>query len=98
MVRAVLAAVTAVGGFGVAALTLALGHCSSFGGRCPAEPVPLWENDVFGGVGIGVAVSVFAVIAAARPDRSGLTIGAVVAVPLGLVAGFAGAAATGRLG
>lgn len=96
--RAVLAGVVAAGGLGVAAFTLALGHCSAFGGRCPAEPVPLWENDVFGGVGIGVAVSVFALAAAIRPSRRGLIVGAIAAAALGLVAGLWGAAATGRLG
>jgi hypothetical protein len=65
-----------------------LGHCSAFAGRCPADPVPLWEDDVFGGVGIAVAASVLAVAAAVRPDRRGLAIGAVAAVAVGLIAGW----------
>ncbi len=96
--RGVLAGVVAAGGLGLAAFTLALGHCSAFGGRCPAERVPLWENDVFGGVGLGVAVSVFAVAAAIRPSRWGLIVAVIIAAALGVGAGLWGAAATGRLG
>lgn len=80
--------VVATVGFAIAVLTVAVGHCSAFGGRCPAEPQPLWENDVFGGVGSAVAVSVFAIAVAVRPSRRGVAIGSVVAVTVGLGAGW----------
>ena len=95
-VRAALAAAVVVAGLGVAVLTLMVGHCSAFGGRCPAEPVSLWDNDVFGGVGIAVAVSAFALAVAIRPDRRGVTVGAVAAVVAGPIAGlWAAVAASG---
>lgn len=97
-VRAAVAAVVAAGGLAVAALTVILGHCSAFGGICPHEPPPLWENDVFGGAAFGVAVSVFAVAVAVRPDRRGLTIGAVLAVAVGGAVGLWAVAVTSTFG
>lgn len=43
-----LAVVSALIGIAVAALTIWIGDCSAFGGRCPREPDPLLEDDVFG--------------------------------------------------
>lgn len=72
-------------------LTLAVGHCSAFGGRCPAEPVPLLEDDVFGIVATIVAVTTAIVAVCTRPDRRGLLTGVAVAAPLGLLVGVAAA-------
>ncbi len=43
-----LAAVSALIGIAVAALTIWIGDCSAFGGRCPRERGSLLEDDVFG--------------------------------------------------
>jgi hypothetical protein len=48
--------------FGIVLIGLAVtvGHCSAFGGRCPSEPPPLWDDDVFGiafsGAALGVGI------------------------------------------
>lgn len=43
-----LAVVSALIGIAVAALTVWIGDCSAFGGRCPRERGSLLEDDVFG--------------------------------------------------
>ena len=45
-------------GAGIVLLAAAVGHCSAFGGRCPAEPPPLWDDDVFGTAAMGAALAV----------------------------------------
>ncbi len=62
---------TALVGATAAALLTWVGHCSAFGGRCPADPEPLWENDVFGTVWMIVAVTVALGTFCLRPDRRG---------------------------
>jgi hypothetical protein len=37
----------AVVGLAVVVATVVVGHCSAFGGRCPAEAPPLLDDDVF---------------------------------------------------
>ena len=69
-------------------LTLLVGHCGAFGGRCPS-PGGL-EGDVIGGLAIGAMLLVGGPILALRPDRRGLVLalcaGAAAALLLVLVA------------
>jgi hypothetical protein len=62
-------AVSRLGGLAFALLVSAIGHCSAFGGRCPADPEPLMQNDVFGSVAATIAIAVW-VVALCRPGRS----------------------------
>ena len=82
-----------VGGTAPALLTWA-GHCSAFRGRCPADPVPLWENNVFGSVWLIVAVTVAVVTFCMRPDRRGAVVGVFRDVVLGLLVGLLAVAYT----
>lgn len=79
------------GGFGIALFTVALGHCSAFGGRCPADPQPLLQDDVFGGVAVGLFVGLLSAALALWPDRTGVVVGIGAGAPLALVAGLAAA-------
>lgn len=85
---------TAFVGTTAAALLMWVGHCSAFGGRCPADPEPLWENDVFGSVWLIVAVTVAVVTVCMRPDRRGAVVGVVRGVVLGLLVGLLAVAYT----
>ncbi len=72
-------------GAGMVLLAMAVGHCSFAGGRCPAPPVPWWEDDAFGTAAIGLAVLWAAPVLAWRPSHRGLrlaTFGTVAALPL----------------
>jgi hypothetical protein len=88
VVRFGLAAFVATGALLIAAATMMVGHCSAFGGRCPAVPEPWWENEVLGGVGLSTGVAVLAIGAALRPDRRGVVRAAAAAVVVGLLAGL----------
>ena len=85
---------TAVIGSMAAGLVTLVSHCSAFGGRCPADPEPLWENDVFGAVWVVVAGTVAVVALCLRPDHRGAIGGVVRGVVLGLVAGLLAVAYT----
>lgn len=84
--------VTALGGAAVALVITAIGHCSAFGGRCPADPEPLLDNDVFGSVAVTLAFTVWIVAVCIRPNRTGAILGALAGLAAGVVAGLAAAA------
>lgn len=66
-------------------LATAVGHCSFAGGRCPAPPVPWWQDDAFGTAAVGLVLLVTAPVLARRPSRRGLrqaTVGALATLPL----------------
>jgi hypothetical protein len=77
-------------GLVIVVVVAALGHCSSFGGRCPAEPGPLLEDDVFGTAAAGAALAVggpmFLLKPSARRLGQALVVAAVVGVIVGLLA------------
>jgi hypothetical protein len=84
VVRVVGGGVGAVGGGTFALLAAAFGHCAAFGGRCPAVPPPPHEDDVFGGLAVGLAVLVASLVLAVRPDRRGLRLVAIL-LPVGVL-------------
>ena len=47
---------SAIVGAGLVLAAATLGHCSAFGGRCPADPPPPWDDDVFGMSAMGAAL------------------------------------------
>lgn len=86
--RWVTGAVATVGGVAVALLVAAIGHCSAFGGRCPADPEPLLHNDVFVLVAATIAITGWIVAVCLRPDRSGVAVGFLAGLVLGASAGL----------
>jgi hypothetical protein len=70
--RGVAAGVVVLAGLAMVLLAIAVGHCSFAGGRCPADPVPWWEDDVFGTAAAGLALVVAAPMLARRPTWRGL--------------------------
>lgn len=71
-VRWTVAALVVAAGLAAVVLAFAVGHCSFVGGRCPGEPVPWWDNEVFGASAAGVAMVVGAPMVAWRPTRRGV--------------------------
>ena len=69
-------------GLGLVLLVSAVGHCSAFGGRCPAEAPPLFEDDVFGSAAMGGFIAFGIPVWLAQPSLRRLR----VAVPVGLAA------------
>jgi hypothetical protein len=68
-VASVVAVVLAVAwGLILIAVAATLGHCSAFGGRCPADPPPLWDDDTFGMSALGGAL-IAGPLLALRHDR-----------------------------
>lgn len=63
------AVVAAVVGAGMILVGATVGHCSAFGGSCPADPPPLWEDDVFGMAATGAALVVGPLLALRRRSR-----------------------------
>jgi hypothetical protein len=90
--RWALGVVTALLGGGVALLVAALGHCSAFGGRCPAEPGPLLESDVFRLVAVTIAITVWIVGWCIQPNRRGAVTGLLAGLVIGVIAGLAAVA------
>lgn len=95
--RGVAAGVVVLAGLAMLLLAIAVGDCSFAGGRCPADPVPLWEDDVFGTAAIGLAMLVAAPMLARRPSWRGAGRAAAVAAIVALPGGWliAEAARTG---
>lgn len=89
------AAASMAAGLGLVVLAFTVGDCAAFGGRCPATPPPLWEDDVAGMAATGAvlltAVPLTAVhLLVTRPSRRrlavALAVAAFAAVIVGLVA------------
>ena len=91
--RRAIAAGCAVIGLGVVVATVMAGHCSAFGGRCPAEAPPLLDDDVFWLATTGAAVALVptALLVPALEARRTVAAGAALvgAGLVGLVARFA---------
>ena len=82
------AVLAAVVGAGIVLVAATLGHCSAFGGRCPADVPPLWDDDVFGMSAMGGALIVGPLLALRRgPHRWWIAVGGaiVAAVVVGIL-------------
>jgi hypothetical protein len=95
--RGVAAGVVVLAGLAMVLLAIAVGDCSFAGGRCPADPVPWWEDDVFGTAAAGLALVVAAPMLARRPTWRGLGRAVAAAAVVALLGGWliADAARTG---
>jgi len=81
-------AVAVVVGLGLILLAVTLGDCSAFGGRCPADPPPLLEDDVFGMAAAGGALLVGVPVLLTAPSWRRLGIATVAALGAGLLIGM----------
>lgn len=89
IIGVVTAVSAAVFGLGMVLVAVTVGHCSAFGGTCPADPPPLLEDDVFGLSATGAALVAGPLLALRRrPHRWWIAlVGAIVAALLvGLLA------------
>jgi hypothetical protein len=95
--RGVAAGSVVLAGLAMLLLAIAVGDCSFAGGRCPADPVPWWEDDVFGTAATGLAMIVAAPMLARRPNWRGAGRAAATATVVALLGGWliAEAARTG---
>jgi hypothetical protein len=95
--RGVVAGSVVLAGLAMLLLAIAVGDCSFAGGRCPADPVPWWEDDVFGTAATGLAMLVAAPMLARRPNWRDAGRAAAAAAVVALLGGWliAEAARTG---
>lgn len=77
-------------GLATVVLVIAVGHCSAFGGRCPAEAPPLFDDEVFwmSVAGAALAFGVPGLLSRRFEHRRwmGLVLAAGVATVVGFVA------------
>ncbi len=92
-IRHTIAVGFAVVGLGAVVATIMVGHCSAFGGRCPAEAPPLLDDDVFWFAAAGAAVALVpaALLVQRFAGRAAVSVGAALAGAglVGLVARLA---------
>jgi hypothetical protein len=85
---AVLSAAAVAAGVVMVALAALVGHCGAFGGRCPAQPPPLLEDEAFGTAFAGAGLALAAMVLATGPFRRRIVPALVVALAGGLVVGL----------
>ncbi len=81
-------AAAVVVGLGLILLAVTFGDCSAFGGRCPADPPPPLEDDVFGMAAVGGALLVGVPVLLTAPSWRRLGVAAVAALGAGLLIGM----------
>jgi hypothetical protein len=81
--------IAVVVGLALILLAATLGRCDAFGGRCPAERPPLFEDDVFGMAAFGTALVVVVPMFLSGPSKrrfvAAVGVGLVAALVVGLV-------------
>lgn len=77
----VVGVLAAVLGLLFVAAIVALGGCGAYGGTCPADPPPLFDDEVFLFGALGAAISTGTAVFAFRPTLQGLG-RALVAAPV----------------
>lgn len=88
VVGVVVAVSAAIFGAGMVLVAATVGHCSAFGGRCPADAPPIWDDDVFGMSAMGAALVAGPLLALRRgPRRWTVALGgaATAAILIGLI-------------
>ena len=68
---------------------MALGGCDAFGGACPDERPPLWEDDTFGTAAVGTALVVAVPMFLIRPSKRRFVLALVVGFVAAMVVGLA---------
>lgn len=79
-------------GLGVVLITIAVGHCSAFGGTCPSAAG--FDTEVFFGAAAGAALATGVPLFVYRPSRKQLFIALMWAVSVGALVGVVAAGAT----
>jgi hypothetical protein len=76
--------------FGLCLILVAvtLGRCDAFGGRCPADDPPLFEDDVFGMAAFGAFLLVAVPYFLYRPSKRQLLVAVSIGVAAGLMVGL----------
>ncbi len=75
-------------GLGIIVLVSAVGHCSAFGGRCPSEPPPLLEDDVFGTAFFGALLAVGVPVWLAHPTWRRIGRATAIGIPVAFLIGL----------
>jgi hypothetical protein len=86
--RGVAAGLVVLAGLAMLLVAIAVGDCSFAGGRCPADPVPWWDDDVFRAATTGLAMVVAAPMLARRPTWRGAGRAATAAAVVALLGGW----------
>jgi hypothetical protein len=81
-------AVAVVVGLSMIVVAMAVGRCDAFGGRCPAEQPPLWEDDTFGTAAFGAVLLVAVPVFLSRPSKQRFVLAVAVGVAAAVFAGF----------
>ena len=91
--RILVSVIAIVVGLGIVLVTIAVGHCSAFGGRCPSSTS--WDWEVFGSAAGGgaIAAGIPTFLAAPSLRRIGLALAAAAAA--GALVGLLAIAITG---
>lgn len=88
--RVVASVAAALIGLGTILIAVTIGDCAAFGGRCPDEPPPLLDDDVFGMAVFGAFLATAIPLALlGRPRRRAaraIVIGGAAALLVGLIA------------
>ncbi len=79
-------------GLGVVLITIALGHCSAFGGTCPGDSG--FDSEVFLTAAAGAALAIGVPLFVYRPNRKQLLIALIWAASIGALVGMAAVGAT----
>ena len=88
LARVLLSVASILAGLALVLIAVVVGDCSAFGGSCPAEAPPLWDDDTLRFAALGAALAVGPPIFLSRPTLRRLLIalgaaaGAAVAVGL----------------
>ncbi len=75
-------------GLGLVTVAGAVGDCSAFGGRCPADPGPLLEDDTFRFAAFGIFIATAVPVFAWRPSWRRLGVAVAVGLASALVVGL----------
>ena len=72
----------------VVLIAFMVGDCSAFGGACPRETTPLFEDDTFGTAAAGAALAVGVPVFLRAPSWRRFAVAAVAAISAGLLVGL----------
>jgi hypothetical protein len=75
-------------GLSMITIAMVVGSCDAFGGTCPAERLPLLEDDVFGMAAFGSALVVAVPLFLSRPSKQRLLVAVAVGLPVALFVGL----------
>jgi len=84
----VVIAASIVIGLSLVLVAATFGRCDAFGGRCPADRPPLWDDDVFGMAAFGTALIVAVPLFLRRPSWRRLAVAASAGAGAALIVGL----------